>query len=66
MAAAGWRIYIPDNLCDKAKDAAEHPTPTPQRIVQKSLSTELSLRTPGVGVSDWKPGVKLSSLVPPL
>lgn len=56
----GW--HTPDNFCQEAKDAAKHSTPKPQRIIQQSLSAELSLRTPGVGLSDWKPEVKLSSL----
>lgn len=51
----GWRIHSPDNLYEETKDATEHLTPKPQRIIQRSLSTELSLGSSGVEVSDWNP-----------
>lgn len=55
IVTVGWRIHSPDNLYEETKDATEHPTPKPQRIIQRSLSTELSLGSSGVEVSDWNP-----------
>lgn len=61
IVTVGWRVHSSDNLYGEAKDAIKHPTPKPQRSIQKSLSTELSLRSSGV-----ESKVKLSSLAPSL
>lgn len=61
---AAWRVRALSLLSEEDKDAAKHPTPEPQRFIQQGLSAELSLRTPRIEVSDWKPEVKLSSLLP--